>query len=353
MMLPRYRCDRTYKWNFDNAPEPVDILIPSMSSDSRDWNFLGLPIDSPIGIAAGPLLNGKWVRYYSSLGFSVLTYKTVRSSARECYPVPNLSPVACGQLTGTEVDIPESEPTTSSWAVSFGMPSKDPAHWRADIEATRRCLPNKSVLSVSVVGTMRHGWSIDELADDYALCAKWAVESGADSVEANFSCPNVTSFDGQLYQNAGDAATIAERVRSAIGATPFLIKIGYFRDVTENVEPAEELLRAVSAHADGIATTNSIATTVAGLNGRLLFDGQPRGICGDAIRGESIRQTASLHRIIHDNELPLRIVGVGGISKSDHVRDYLAAGAHSVQLATSVMLDPFVGVKIRETLSGR
>ena len=40
---------------------------------------------------------------------------------------------------------------------------------------------------------------------DYAQCARWAVESGADCVEANFSCPNVATCDGQLYQDARQA----------------------------------------------------------------------------------------------------------------------------------------------------
>ena len=49
------------------------------------WQFCGLPVNSPLGVAAGPLLNGRWCLYYASLGFDVLTYKTVRSRRRECY----------------------------------------------------------------------------------------------------------------------------------------------------------------------------------------------------------------------------------------------------------------------------
>ena len=94
-----------------------------------------------------------------------------------------------------------------------------------------------------------------------------------------------------------------------------------------------ELLRAVAEHANGIVTTNSIASTVVAADGQMLFDGQPRGICGDAIREESIRQTATLRAVINDEQLPLELIGVGGISTATHVRDYMAAGAHSVQLA--------------------
>ena len=41
--------------------------------------FLGHSLFAPIGVAAGPLLNGAWCLHYASLGFDLLTYKTVRT----------------------------------------------------------------------------------------------------------------------------------------------------------------------------------------------------------------------------------------------------------------------------------
>ena len=118
-------------------------------------------------------------------GFDVLTYKTVRSQARECYPLPNLQPVVCDQLQGDEVELPATRQMTGSWAVSFGMPSASPDVWRKDIEQTRDQLPAGKVLSVSVVGSEQPGGTLEDLADDYAVCAKWAVESGADVIIAH------------------------------------------------------------------------------------------------------------------------------------------------------------------------
>lgn len=350
MDYPKYRIDKTYDWNYDNAPNAVETQLEADRRPDDSCEYVGIPTDSPIGIAAGPLLNGKWILYYASLGFSVLTYKTVRSAARACYPTPNLTPVETGQLAGSQRTIPASEALTDSWAVSFGMPSKEPSVWRADVESTRTRLPKEKILAVSVVGSMQPDWTIDELADDYAQCAKWAVESGADCVETNFSCPNVSTCDGQLYQNALDAGTIAERVRGAIGNVPLLIKIGHFPNLDTNQKAAESILHAIAKYANGIVTTNSVATTVADADGTLLFNGQARGICGEAIRRASIQQTSELHQIIERLSLPLQIVGVGGINSANHTRDYLNAGAHAVQLATAVMLDPLVGLRIRAEL---
>jgi len=342
--LPRYDRHKTYEWNYEHAPEPVEIDVPRIAGS---WRFCGLAVDSPLGIPAGPLLNGRWARYYASLGFDVLTYKTVRSRQRECYPLPNLQPVRCGQLAGDETSLLAIEELEGSWAVSFGMPSKSPDAWRADIEQTRAKLPRGKLLSVSVVGTMQEGWSIDELAKDYALCAKWAVESGADCVETNFSCPNVSTCDGQLYQDPSSARLVAQHVRSAIGETPYLIKIGHVR----HEEDAERLLDAVSDTVDGLAMTNSVATTVAGPSAALMFAGERRGICGDATKTSSLRQTATFSRLIAKRRAKLRLVGVGGASTTEDVKAYLSAGAEAVHIATAAMVRPQVALDIRARLA--
>jgi dihydroorotate dehydrogenase len=342
--LPRYDRRQTYEWNYDHAPSAVEIDVPAVPGN---WSFCGLPAASPLGIAAGPLLNGRWCLYYASLGFDVVTYKTVRSQPRTCYPLPNLQPVACDQLHGGETNLPVADAMRGSWAVSFGMPSKAPDVWRRDVEETRKHLAREKVLSVSVVGTIQEGWTIEDLAEDYARCATWAVECGADAVETNFSCPNVTTCDGQIYQQPRDAAIVAERVRAAIGDVPFLIKIGH----VTSVEEADALLDAVAAHADALSMTNSIAATVTDTTGQLLFDGEKRGICGAACRTGSIEQTALFARVIRERRLDVQIVGVGGVANGDHLQDYLQAGAHAVHLATAAMMDPLVGVAIKRRFS--
>jgi dihydroorotate dehydrogenase len=204
------------------------------------------------------------------------------------------------------------------------------------------------VLVVSVVATEQPGWTIDDLAEDYAQCAKWAVESGADAVETNFSCPNVCTSDGQLYQHPREAARCAERVRAAIGGRPFIVKVGHLR----NGEETEALVEALSPHVDALAMTNSVAAPVVAADGTLRFEGQPRGICGAAILEASIAQTRMARQVVTrryttTGEKPLKLIGVGGAFSADDVRRYLVAGAESVHLATACMLDPAVALRIR------
>jgi dihydroorotate dehydrogenase (NAD+) catalytic subunit len=348
--LPRYNPHQSYSWNYEHAPAPQQTDVPQIPGS---WDFCGLPVASPLGVAAGPLLNGKWLLYYASLGFDVLTYKTVRSAERACYPLPNLLPVQTGYLKGGEERIPEAGESTGSWAVSFGMPSRSPDAWRADIAATRRQLPKEKLLSVSVVGSVQPDWTMEDLAADYAQCARWAAESGADCVESNFSCPNVSTCDGQLYQQPDAAARTAQCVREALDQVaksgrdgrriPYIIKIGHLGSAQE----AAALIEAVSPYADALAMTNSVATTVADGQGKLLFDGQRRGICGKAIFRASLEQTALVAGQLRERNLDLKLIGVGGASTALEVQCYLKAGAHAVHLATAPMLQPDVAIDIR------
>jgi len=340
-VLPRYDRRQSYDWNYAHAPDPVEAEVPPMPGD---WTFCGRAVPSPLGIPAGPLLNGRWVLYYASLGFDVLTYKTVRRVERACYPLPNLQPVRAGSLEGGEGPLAAVDADSPSWAVSFGMPSKHPDDWRRDVEWTRSQLSSEKLLSVSVVGTVEPGWSIDELAADYAQCARWAVDSGADAVETNFSCPNVSTCDGQLYQQPEQAAIVAGAVREQIGDVPYLAKIGH----VDGDALASELIEALGPLVDALAMTNSIATQVTSDAGDLLFNGEPRGICGDATREASVRQTRRMAKLVASHGHRTRLIGVGGVSEVKHVRQYLDAGAEAVHLATAAMLDPAVGLKIRQ-----
>jgi dihydroorotate dehydrogenase (NAD+) catalytic subunit len=228
------------------------------------------------------------------------------------------------------------------------MPSKEPAIWRADIEATRQQLAAGKLLSVSVVATGRDGWTIDDLAADYAKCAKWAVESGADVVETNFSCPNVSTCDGQLYQQPADARHVAECVREAIGNVPYATKIGH----VPTAEAAAELLDAIGPSIDGLAMTNSVATQVRA-GDLLLFEGQRRGICGEAIRDASIQQSRLFADLIRERQRDIQVIGVGGIQNADDVTAYLAAGAKACQIATAAMVALYLGVRIKQELVRR
>ncbi|MGB4739961.1 MAG: hypothetical protein WBH50_17325 [Fuerstiella sp.] len=363
-MLLTYNLNETWRWNLDHAPD-IAPLLKSGKVEShvplagRNWNWCGIPTSSSLGIPAGPLLDSRWLLYYAAVGFDILVYKTVRSVARECYPLPNLVPVDSTSLATAGSTVKSSKSMHGSWAVSFGMPSQSPEIWRYDISVARAALPEGKVLVVSVVGTQNAAItdkqaSLEQLAEDFAKCAAWAIDSGAHGIEANFSCPNVSTADGQLYQQPEDAGFVAACIRSRIGDAPLVLKIGKVNTAAE----ANQLLECVAPFISGLAMTNSIAARVADESGTLLFDGQPRGICGSATLDAGVDQIQLFRKALLKSEgaesqgasQHLHLIGVGGISTADHVTRYLNAGADSIAIATAAMINPGLALNIRASI---
>ncbi|MCI0625233.1 MAG: hypothetical protein L0387_26920 [Acidobacteria bacterium] len=345
--LRGYDITQTYEWNYANAPEKLpETQVPACPGS---WNFCGLPVNSPLGIAAGPLLNSRWVLYYAALGFDVLTYKTVRSSARACYELPNLLPVSAARIAGDaeKVAAKPGLARVQSWAISFGMPSRDPATWQKDVGVARNGLRKGQILAVSVVASPEADWSLDRIAADFSQCARWARDAGAQAIEANLSCPNVSSQEGRLYTSPHASGVIAAEIRNVIGDIPLVLKVGLFPDR----EQAEAFVCSVDGHASAVSTTNTISAEIHGPNGRPMFGGAQRGIGGSCIRDRCQAELAMLHEVVNAVQARLQLIGVGGIFSGEDARERILAGAHHVQVASAPMLDPAVGLRIRRELA--
>jgi hypothetical protein len=67
------------------------------------------------------------------------------------------------------------------------MPSMEPDVWRKDVRRAKDALTSGQLLIVSVAGTLTPGGDAEALITDYARCAAWAVEAGADAVEVHLA----------------------------------------------------------------------------------------------------------------------------------------------------------------------
>jgi dihydroorotate dehydrogenase len=341
MITARYDITRTYDWNYDHAPErPPEVDVPECPGS---WEFCGIPVNSPLGMPAGPLLNSRWVLYYGALGFDVLTYKTVRSRYRACYGLPNLLPIETPQLDDETECVRASSGSAASWAISFGMPSKDPRDWQEDVRLARRGMRQGQVLVVSVVASPQAGWTMEDTVSDYVALARMARDAGAQAIEANISCPNVCTAEGEVFLSAEASRAVASAMRAAVPELPLILKIGRFPTAGH----AQAHIEAVDGHADALSTVNSLTARVRGAGGEWLFDGLKRGIGGECVRARANAEAALLRDIIERAGANLRLIGVGGLFTAADVRERLAAGAHNVQLATAAMLDPQVAIRIR------
>src|SRR5688572_15159866 len=267
-MNQTYDIYQTYQYNYERGPvfesEPKGARLGPMQE------FLGLKVRSRIGIAAGILLNSKWILGYAKRGFDILIYKTVRSSHRFCYPLPNWVFVDDPTADDGPVYVnekPKGDPSYLSSAVCFGMPSMAPEVWREDIGRAKAGLAEGQMLIVSVVATPSEKPTASEVAADFAQCARWAAEAGADVIEANFSCPNVCSAEGSIYTDPEFSRVIAHEVRSAVGDKPLLLKVGHYK----SADLMRRFLLAINGIVNGITLVNAISRPVLYRDGRPAF----------------------------------------------------------------------------------
>ena len=243
-------------------------------------------------------------------------------------------------------DVPD-DPADISSAVCFGMPSMSPEFWREDIARAKTVLREGQLLIVSVVASPEAGWSAEQVADDYAQCAAWAAEAGADVIEANYSCPNVCSAEGQVYCDASFSEMVTQTIRSAIGVTPLLLKIGVFPDS----EKQRAFLHAVADNASGITLVNGIAREVRHADGQPVFGDNyiKAGVMGRIIHEPCVAAVREARAVIDSEKLPLALAAVGGVSSSADFEDFITAGADVVMCGSSPMYLPDLAVEIKRS----
>ncbi len=345
-MINTYDVERTYDWNYQNGPV-YNGPFPEVPK-TPGKNFLGLTVNSRLGIPAGLLLNSNWIDAYGRLGFDILTYKTVRSQYRECQELPNWVYIeGDDQIDPSKLDekqkLGASRPadgTKVTSSVSFGMPSKSPDEWMPDVARARDVLRPGQVLIVSVVASPEPESDVSEMIADFGNLAAMAREAGAQIVEANLSCPNVCTAEGDIFLDAELSGKIAAAMHKGAEGIPVLLKLGHFAD---NIRLAE-VLQAVDGNAAGVVMVNGISRQVVTGDGKAAF-GQGRemsGILGRGIHAFSLDNVKTAMDVVSNDNLSLEIVAVGG------VKPYFDAGAAAVMMGSAPMFDPTLAISFKQ-----
>jgi dihydroorotate dehydrogenase len=357
-----YNIGLSYDENYERGPE-FSGTLPELAEINRGlpaYSFFGKKLNSPLGVPAGPLLNSAYIKLYADLGFDVLTYKTVRTLRFPAHPYPNVLAVATSpEQMMPPGDKPEltSLPDDSSpleqlsITNSFGMPSREPQIWQEDVAKARATLHEGQMLVVSVVGTVKAGGTLQELAEDFALAGEWAKQAGAEAVEANFSCPNVQSGEGSLYQSPEAVGIIAAALRKRLGSTPLILKMGFLGDANLT---REVIAAAVRAGANALAAINTIPANVRTSEGVQALPGNGRlssGICGAAIKPAGramVKRLLETRRALGISSSDLAIVGVGGVMTAPNALEYLELGVDGVQSGTGAMWNPYLAQEFKQ-----
>lgn len=341
---PAYDVQESWEYNYDHGPN-FKGPFPPLPKEKK-WEFLGHKLISPLGIAAGPLPNAKWMIPYLKLGYGSIVQKTVRSTAHKSHPAPNITFVKKGQKLGLDpkpiiVQTKINDKVENlSITNSFGNPCKDPKIWAKETANAKKATGDGQLFGVSVYGTSEEGMTLSQLAEDYARTAVLAKKSGAMFVEANLACPNVSGAENPfLYKDAKAVAEITKKIKAKIGNTPLVLKIGYF----ENYRGLLDVLKKSKGRFEAVSAINTIQKKVVLKNGKPALPGREvSGVCGAIIKEFGINMVKKLKKAQKDLKMRYKIIGVGGVLTPQDVADYLKTGADHVHSATAVMWNPYL-----------
>lgn len=343
-----YDMYKSYQDNVRDGPYYPDPLPQRQLPPKELWiDFLGHKIASRIGVPAGPLLTSEWTTLAARLGFDIVTYKTIRSKAYAGHPLPNVLYIETNGQLDSHLDVvyavEEKPKSLHDLAItnSFGMPSQSNDFLEKDIPKAINSLSEGQILVVSIVGS---GKNKHEFVNDFIDAAMIAKNAGAKIIEANFSCPNVKSAEGSLYNNPNEVFDLASQLVKALNPIPLIIKVGVFSD---SDQMKEVFISAARAGVQAISGINTVSKKVVDKEGKpaLGADRLTSGICGAPIREIALNFVRNARKIIDHEKLPLTLIGVGGITKPTNFDDFFNVGADIAQTATGMMWDLYLASK--------
>lgn len=349
---------KTYEDNFNNGPFTVGTEATDDTEPHATYTVFGKKVNSPFGIPAGPLLNSKYIKYAFENGFDVVCYKTQRTVPFECNDFPNVLYLDIdGDLTLEKAAKPQrgrgktsKSPKEISITNSFGNPSLGPDFWIDDLKQALSYQREGQLLIMSVVGTIKDGFSEEDYWNDFADAASLAASTGVEAIELNLSCPNVAT-EGVLCYTHDAVVEICKRAKNKVGDIPLIAKFGYFSEKQQ--ELLESIIADAAPYLSGVSAINTIAAPVVNENGEQALPGPNRlksGVCGASVKWAGLDMVSKLSKIREKKNLDFQIVGVGGVMTVNDFTAYRKAGADVVQSATGAMWNPHLAQEVKASL---
>ncbi len=346
---PFYDPARSYGDNFEHGPFGLfadnTFAVPA---DEPKHTFLGYKVHTPFGIAAGPLLNGKFVNAALDAGFDLPVYKTVRTRKYASHPWPNVLAVTVeGDLQpGRRLVGHQNYGPPLSITNSFGVPSYDPDFWQPDLAASVKHARIGQVVIASFQGTLSGHGNVDAYIADFALAARLLKETGVKIIEANLSCPNEGTAN-LLCFDKHTARRVLQAIRHEIADLPLMVKCAYFNDN----ERLRGLIHEIGGLVDAIVAINTVPAEVVDDAGNQALPGEGRlqsGVCGASIKWAGLEMTRRLVELREDLGHKFEVVGTGGVCSVQDFDDYRRAGADAVMSATGAMWNPRLAQEVKE-----
>lgn len=330
-------------WNGEFPP------IPKLN---KKYSLLGLSLNSPFGIPACPLTaTAASVGVASRLGYDLLTFKTVRTIQWPGNKFPHWRHLSVPKGTDLRTspgpftaDTKKFEDGETSMANSFGIHSLAPKRWQKEFEKAQKSLRPGQILILSMLPTRIEGKSLVEEAKDLG---KLASDTSAKIIEINLSCPNTDTGKGLIQDDVEASIRLCRALKKAIGGRSLLAKVGFYHQEDD----LRRFLQETKGIISGLSTMNTAAGTIVNPDGTETFPSRPiAGISGAAIRDMAMEQAEKVVKF--RKKLKLKnfvIIGIGGVTKPEHIEAYLAIGVDAVQSAVGVYADPYLAIKYKKS----
>lgn len=172
------------------------------------------------------------------------------------------------------------------------------------------------------------GFSIEE----YVECTRRMSDVEAVSIiELNVSCPNVHG-GGMSFGTSPESVGEVVRAVRAVARKPLFVKLS--PNVTDIVAIAKS---AEKAGADGLVLINTLLGMRFNLKtGKPMLANVTGGLSGPAIFPVALRM---VYQVSNACEIP--VIGCGGVTTADDVREMMMAGAKAVEVGSANLRDPF------------
>ena len=177
--------------------------------------------------------------------------------------------------------------------------------------------------------------------DEYRQAARQlrGVE-GIVALEVNISCPNLEGR-GEMFAHSPELTRLAIQA-SAEANLPIWAKL------SPNVTDISEIaFAAIESGAEALTLSNTLMGMVIDTSTRRPVLGNGGGgVSGPGVRPVAVRAVYEMRQKLAD----FPIIGVGGISKPEHVIEFIAAGANAIQIGTAHFADPRASKKVLKGL---
>lgn len=280
-------------------------------------DFLGVHFENPFCLSSSPVGNCyEMCKNAYDAGWGGIVYKTL---SPDHFVVDEVSP-RFAQLTKEDTPF-----------IAFKNMEQLAEHPLAqDLDAMRRLkkeYPNK-VLIASIMG---------ETPQDWTDLAKLVTAAGADMIELNFSCPQMTS-----HTMGSDVGTNPELCKSNCTAVKRGTDLPVLAKMTPNITTMIPVVKAcLAGGADGISSINTVKSitdvdldnkvALPNINGKSAVS----GLSGKSVKPIALRFLQQIRSAAGLEQLP--VSGIGGIETWEDAAEFILLGASTLQVTTAIM----------------